>query len=253
MLRENQASAPNKDMQQLLLNVQVHVPSLELLKLTFNHAMVDPEDLDTRAVLRSVYRLLKALVVLFPPGQSELSPRIPLFLEHSEAQLVAHDISPMGCVNAIFKDNYLACSSISLDTMRKAVKLAAQYHAPRFLRFLATLISPSGIKIQPNQTVILQCLVEESGAHVGQSVRQSVSHSQLAIRSMSLEDDHHSQQAIYPSIQPASLFYLCSISALPLLYVCSTCALLLLYLCSTSALPLPYLCSTFALPLLYLL
>ena len=42
--------------------------------------------------------------------QLELVPHLDAFVEHTHAHLVSYDISPTGCINAIFKDNHSVCA-----------------------------------------------------------------------------------------------------------------------------------------------
>ena len=46
-----------------------------------------PEELKTRAVLRAVYRAIKALVSDFAAMQADLVPAIPTMIEHIEKNL----------------------------------------------------------------------------------------------------------------------------------------------------------------------
>lgn len=106
-----------------------------------------------------MYRLLKALCSNFSLIQMSLFPHLGKFLEHvevtrgfsrtlppgvthcravgqlytrhasrtSQAKLVAHDISPTDCINAIFKDNVGAASQVSEDIVRQFVLLTTDY------------------------------------------------------------------------------------------------------------------------------
>lgn len=89
------------------------------------------------------YRLLKAMCTDFPLMQTELVASIPLFVDHTEANLVSYDITPTGCINACFKDNRTVCAQVTEDTVRQFVRLAAQEKAPRFLRFLRMITMPN--------------------------------------------------------------------------------------------------------------
>ena len=75
--------------------------------------------------------------------QTELVASIPLFVDHTEANLVSYDITPTGCINACFKDNRTVCAQVTEDTVRQFVRLAAQEKAPRFLRFLRMITMPN--------------------------------------------------------------------------------------------------------------
>ena len=55
----------NTDMQHLLYNLNAHKAALQLLCIPFNTTEVLPDELQTRAVLRAAYRLLKALCTGF--------------------------------------------------------------------------------------------------------------------------------------------------------------------------------------------
>ena len=116
---ERHISKPDRDMQRMmhtLLGGAIKHAAIKLLSLHFEPSEIQVVDLNTRAVLRAVYRLLKAFCSSFPSGQAALAPHLKprlnpatrkmesLFIAHCEANLVSHDISPMGCINAIFKD-----------------------------------------------------------------------------------------------------------------------------------------------------
>jgi hypothetical protein len=78
----------------------------------------------------------------FALTQNELAESIGVFVSHTEAQLVSHDISPTDAINAIVKDNRTACMKMSTDTAGHFAKLAAESHSPRYLRFLAMISLP---------------------------------------------------------------------------------------------------------------
>ena len=58
----------------------------------------------------------------FPQGNSSppirldhaqaLVSSVPIFLTHTEAQLVSHDISPTGCITTVFADNRAVCAQV---------------------------------------------------------------------------------------------------------------------------------------------
>ena len=100
----------------------------------------------------------------FPQLQAELVPSIPTFVAHVQKKLVAYDISPTGTISATLRDNRAACGLVSPDTIRHFVRLAAQEHAPRFLRFLSLLCLPGGVPIKRNQALILQTLADNERA-----------------------------------------------------------------------------------------
>ena len=92
------ASGTNQDMQMLLMNLKAHTPALTLLaNLPFEKSEIKADELEIRAVLRAAYRLLKAMCTDFPLMQTELVASIPLFVDHTEANLVSYDITPTGC------------------------------------------------------------------------------------------------------------------------------------------------------------
>ena len=141
---EEKSPGTNQDMQMLLMNLKAHTPALTLLaNLPFEKSEIKADELEIRAVLRAAYRLLKAMCTDFPLMQTELVASIPLFVDHTEANLVSYDITPTGCINACFKDNRTVCAQVTEDTVRQFVRLAAQEKAPRFLRFLRMITMPN--------------------------------------------------------------------------------------------------------------
>ena len=86
---------------------------------------------------------------------SKSCPRrsLSLFIVHTEATLVSYDISPTGCIDTICKDNRAACMKVSAETVRHFARLAAEAHAPRYLRFLRSITLPMGKAIPRNQFV----------------------------------------------------------------------------------------------------
>ena len=157
----------DRDMQLMVFNLQggaiIH-SAVSLLSLPFDRSTICVKDLNTRAVMRSVYRLLKAFVAHFRSGQSFLAPFLSMFLPDCEANLVSLDISPMGCINSTFKDNHANCAAIDHDAVYKVVQLAAQTHPPRMLRFLSNLIEAKGNVIVSNQLLIVQALDTKESA-----------------------------------------------------------------------------------------
>ena len=73
----------------------------------------------------------------FPLMQTELVASIPLFVDHTEANLVSYDITPTGCINACFKDNRTVCAQVTEDTVRQFVRLAAQEKRLEWLELFA--------------------------------------------------------------------------------------------------------------------
>eukprot|EP00966_Prymnesium_polylepis_P124307 2874697-Prymnesium_polylepis.1 len=110
--RHTKSPGPDKDMQLLLRNMAAHKPVTQLLNLPFEHNKVLAEELPLRDLMLMGYRLLKALTLGFPQMQAELSAQLPLFLDHTSANLVAFDISPTGCINAVCQDNRDACVQV---------------------------------------------------------------------------------------------------------------------------------------------
>ena len=117
LLEECVTEGVNADMQLLLFNLGAHVMALKLLELPFTREHVKPQEIELRAVLRAAYRLLKALCSNFSLIQMSLFPHLHKFVEHAEAKLVSHDISPTDCINAIFKDNGGAAAQVSNPTV----------------------------------------------------------------------------------------------------------------------------------------
>ena len=150
----------NLSMQMLLKSMNAHLPALQLLRLAFDAKKIKAEDLQVRAVLRAAYRLLKAMAFKFSLMQKELVAHVPLFLSHTEAQLVSHDISPTGCITTVFADNRTVCAQVRVETVRQFVRLAALNHSPRFLRFLSQLMVPNSIPNKRNQGLVIQSLVD---------------------------------------------------------------------------------------------
>ena len=156
---------PNTDMQLLLYNLDCHKIAARFLDLPVRTAAV-PEESGVRQVLLSVYRLLKALCSGFKVTQLALAAEIPRIVAHVEHRLVAHDITPTGCLSAIIRDNSTVCLSISDDLIRRFVKLAAAEHAPRYLRFLRTVTGPGACPVERAQFFVIQSLSENVGAQL---------------------------------------------------------------------------------------
>ena len=71
VMLEKHASGMNLDCQLLLLSMGAHKAAIELLKLPFDADTIVASDLETRAVLRASYRLIKAMTVDCPKMQRE--------------------------------------------------------------------------------------------------------------------------------------------------------------------------------------
>lgn len=91
-------------------------------------------------------------------------PNLPRFMEQTASHLVSHDISPTDCILSIYKDNRTVSASISDETVRGFVVLAAEQHAPRFVRFLRGIMRVAGRLIKRNQGLIIHCLEEKEAA-----------------------------------------------------------------------------------------
>ena len=74
----------------------------------------------------------------------------------AQAKLVSHDISPTDCINAIFKDNVGAASQVSEDVVRQFVRIAGSEKAPRYIRFLKTILGPPDNPIKRSQILVMQ-------------------------------------------------------------------------------------------------
>lgn len=179
------APYPLPPAQVLLRNLGAHKLALRLLSLPVADKPVASE-LQTRAVLRAAYRLLKAMASGFAQLQAELVPAIPTFVAHVEKRLVAYDISPTGTISATLKDNRAACALVSVETIRHFVRLASREHAPRFLRFLTLLCVPGGEPVRRNQTLILQALADHEAA-----LLLFAGHSGRAARALLIQADDH--------------------------------------------------------------
>ena len=155
---------PDKDMQLLLRNMQAHKGVTALLNLPFNKEMVLQDELPIRELMLMAYRLLKALTLGFPQMQADLSHHLDLFLTHTGSSLVAFDISPTGCINAVCQDNRDACVQLGDDTIHRFIEMAAESHEPRFVRFLRMVVDPQGRPIKRNQEVVLGKLSEVDNA-----------------------------------------------------------------------------------------
>jgi hypothetical protein len=102
---EMRAPSMNLDHQLLLLSMGAHKAAIQLLSLPFTADTILAQDLETRAVLRACYRLIKAMTTDCPKAQLEFQPSLQMFLDHTHAYLVAQDVSPSDTITAIFKDN----------------------------------------------------------------------------------------------------------------------------------------------------
>ena len=158
---ESSASHQNADVQSLLYQMGAHDIAMKFLSLPFVTETILGEDLHIRAVASACYRLLRSMTVHFPLMQKALVPHLPSFLAHTEARLVASDITPTECITSVYKDNRIVCTQVGEDTVRHFVRLAAHEQAPRYLRFLGMITLPSGQPARRCQTLVLQCLLEK--------------------------------------------------------------------------------------------
>ena len=132
VMLEQHSPQMNLDCQLLLLSMGAHKPALRLLQLPFELEAIRPEDLETRAVLRACYRLIKGMTAGCAKMQLELVEWMDLFVEHTRGHLVSHDISPTGCINAIFHDNRTVCAQVEEVTVRSFVDMGApSAHLPK--------------------------------------------------------------------------------------------------------------------------
>ena len=161
---QNTASQTNSDAQSLLYQMGAHEIVLKLLQLPFQESRVFAEDVETRAVACACYRLLRAMTARFPSMQKALVRHMAVFLRHTEVHLVATDITPTDCISAIYKDNRVVCTQVGEDMIRHFVRLAANEHAPRFLRFLGMIAIPSGRPVRRCQSLVLQYILEKEEA-----------------------------------------------------------------------------------------
>ena len=166
VMLEMRTPGVDKDLQTLLLNLKAHNTVLQLLKLPFTRKHTVPSELGLRALIRMCYRLLKAMTVEFSVMQGILADHLPLFVLHTEANLVSHDISPTDAIDAICKDNRPACMKVSADVVKHFVRLAAATHAPRYIRFLQVITTPMGSVIERNQELVASALAQKSEALV---------------------------------------------------------------------------------------
>ena len=123
--------------------MDAHKIVLRLLKLPVSVQPL-PDEMGVREVLLGAYRLLKGLCLGFKVSQLALVTEIDKIVAHIEYKLISYDITPTGCLASILKDNLTACMQITDELIRRFVRLAAETHAPRFLRFLRTLSTPNG-------------------------------------------------------------------------------------------------------------
>ena len=157
---------PNPDIQLLLYNMSAHTMAIQLLGLPLSASHASPADAEVRQVLLGAYRLLKALCAGFKVTQLALTPIIPTIVAHIDYSLVAHDITPTGCLNTIVKDNPTVCLSISDDLIRRFIRLAAENFAPRFLRFLRMTTGLEQRPIPRTQFFVIQGLSENADAQL---------------------------------------------------------------------------------------
>ena len=156
---------PNPDLQLLLYNMGAHDIVLRFLNLPVAVLPV-PDDFGKRQVLIAAYRMLKALCSGFKVTQLALVPHIDKITSQIELQLISHDITPTGCLISILKDNPSACMQISDDLIRRFIRMAAESHAPRFIRFLRNITGPEEQPILRTQFFVIQGISENIDAQV---------------------------------------------------------------------------------------
>lgn len=181
-----EVGALNTDVQSLLYSMNAQSLPLTLVQLPFEHSRVRRDELDTRLVLKACYRMLKAMTSRFPLTQNALVAHVPVFLAHTEAQLVASDISPTECISAVYKDNSIVCTQVSESMVRHFVRLAAIDHAPRYLRFLGMLVLPQGRPARRCQNLVVQCLLEKEDALMLYNDEEG-----MALRAQLVEENDH--------------------------------------------------------------
>lgn len=147
-------------MQLLLFKLCAHSHAITLLRLPFDKTTIKRDEVQLRMMLTTAYRFLKAMAVDFPLVQGELAQSLELFVSHTSANLVAYDVSPTGCINAIVQDNRDACTKVTMDTVRHFVEIAGQDHTPRHLRFLRMIVAPEGSVIKGNQDLVVEALAD---------------------------------------------------------------------------------------------
>ena len=176
----------NADVQSLLYDMGVHELAIQLLQLPIQMDKMAKEDLPTRAVLCASYRLLRAMATHFPVVQKALVSHVHTFIKHTEANLVASDISPTECLSAVYKNNRVVCTQVGENMVRHFVGLAAVEHAPRYLRFLGMITYPSGRPVRRCQTLVLSCLTEKEEA-----LQLFNNEDELAYREQLVEENDH--------------------------------------------------------------
>ena len=147
-------------MQMLLFRLGAHTHALKMLQLPFDQRRVRRDEVQLRMLLTSCYRFLKSLALQFAAVQAELSKSLELFVSHTSAGLVAHDVTPTGTINAIVQDNREACTKINIDTVRLFVHTAGHDKTPRHLRFLRMIIAPGNSVIRANQDLVVEALAD---------------------------------------------------------------------------------------------
>ena len=148
LMLENHSPEMNLDCQLLLLNMGAHKAALRLLQLPFDMCEIRGDELELRAVLRASYRLLKAMTAGCSRAQHELVHSLSLFVKHTQANLVSHDVSPTGCINAVFKDNRTVCTQVE----HARSNTIASYPVP-FHPFLFGPIRPVPFRSAPFRSV----------------------------------------------------------------------------------------------------
>lgn len=93
----------------------LHRVVLQLLRvMPFDTNTTRPEETEIRQMMLCGYRLLKAMVIEFPPMQQELSTSLSFFIGHLTADLKASDISPTGVIISTCQDNRAACLQVAV-------------------------------------------------------------------------------------------------------------------------------------------
>lgn len=165
---EHCIQGPNHDTQLLLSRLGADQLALKVLCLPYDMYTVREREAPLRALLCAALRLLKAMCTGFPLVQAELAKHLMAFAKHTEARLYEADISPTECIITICNDNRDACTKVPSGMVRDFAQLAGRTKQPRFLRFLRTIMMPSGdgkgSVIQHNQDLVVSSLVDTRDA-----------------------------------------------------------------------------------------
>ena len=153
------------DMQLLLFNMRAHEMAVQLLNLPIGKSPASSE-LEVREVIIGAYRLIKALSSGFKLMQMAMLPFQDKMIEHVEYNLTSADVTPTNCLISIMKDNPTAALQVREDVLRKFVRMAAEKHAPRFLRFLFNVTGPAGQPVIRAQALVIQLIRENTAACV---------------------------------------------------------------------------------------